>query len=674
MDTGLLIKCVKICMDNIVDLEQLSNLLQILIQKGIANNIFDLLYKEVEKVKMCRCYDSQNINIDSLLKYFETKNQPFSLPLINEETVVNNIIMVNNNDININNVNRNSVSSFNLYDNEKHNIHERNISINNQSKDQSFLSTSMNSKKNNYLNSTYSNFTFARNDENLFNTSNQNNNNSLNLSENNSSFNNLYESNFEEEKNYNDIYNYLSPNTNTNYSENLRNDKYYVFDFIFKFPEELKYSEINISNGLSVFSEKFEYRGHLWSIKIDINNKGDFSFFLIERGDSVNFDKNNSLINYNSILFEFVIRDSNFEKSNQIFFSFSKNQHQIIGHKNFININQLTNRNKFHFILYIKRFPLHSGIMQYLNDNFNYIFLNNKNDIDKNLYLLSQSDFKQYKTLKNFKKENYYNINNIINKENYNSKNKYNIQKNKSLAELKFEYLNINQFDFVSLLYNDNLPVESENIIIGVIYFYSMKKDPKYIDNVMKGIRYEFVNFRILCSLARDHDAIKNCPTFRKEFKLELKKRIKKMNENNYLNNNNRIYLRKNIKRNNYILSNNEDGLSGMNISDEIITFFLEKRNHEEYKDKLISLKKELKEEKRITEERIKNLEEENVQLNLEKNRLINENKRMKNKIINKGMIEQIKQYNENNNNINAFNQADDFIKQNTDLNNCTIF
>ena len=674
MDTGLLIKCVKICMDNIVDLEQLSNLLQILIQKGIANNIFDLLYKEVEKVKMCRCYDSQNINIDSLLKYFETKNQPFSLPLINEETVVNNIIMVNNNDININNVNRNSVSSFNLYDNEKNNIHERNISINNPSKDQSFLSTSMNSKKNNYLNSTYSNFTFARNDENLFNTSNQNNNNSFNLSENNSSFNNLYESNFEEEKNYNDIYNYFSPNTNTNYNENLRNDKYYVFDFIFKFPEELKYSEINISNGLSVFSEKFEYRGHLWSIKIDINNKGDFSFFLIERGDSVNFDKNNSLINYNSILFEFVIRDSNFEKSNQIFFSFSKNQHQIIGHKNFININQLTNRNKFHFILYIKRFPLHSGIMQYLNDNFNYIFLNNKNDIDKNLYLLSQSDFKQYKTLKNFKKENYYNINNIINKENYNSKNKYNIQKNKSLAELKFEYLNINQFDFVSLLYNDNLPVESENIIIGVIYFYSMKKDPKYIDNIMKGIRYEFVNFRILCSLARDHDAIKNCPTFRKEFKLELKKRIKKMNENNYLNNNNRIYLRKNIKRNNYILSNNEDGLSGMNISDEIITFFLEKRNHEEYKDKLISLKKELKEEKRITEERIKNLEEENVQLNLEKNRLINENKRMKNKIINKGMIEQIKQYNENNNNINAFNQADDFIKQNTDLNNCTIF
>jgi hypothetical protein len=311
--------------------------------------------------------------------------------------------------------------------------------------------------------------------------------------------------------------------------------------------------------------------------------------------------------------------------------------------------------------------------MQYLNDNFNYIFLNNKNDIDnnKNLYLLSADKFRQYKSIKKYKKEKYYNNNfiNLINQDNNNNSN----HKYQNLEELKFEYLNINQFDLVYLLYNDYLPVESENTIIGVIYFYCMKKDPKYIDNIMKGIRYEFVNFRILCSLAREHDAIKNCPTFRKEFKLELKKRIKKMSDSNNLINNNRIYLRKNIRRNNYILNNNEDGLSGMNISDEIITFFLEKRNHEEYKDKLISLKKELKEEKRITEERIKNLEEENVQLNLEKNRLISENKRMKNKIINKGMIEQIKPYNENNNNINAFNQADDFIKQNTDMNNCTI-
>ena len=668
MDTGLLIKCVKICMDNIVDLEQLSNLLQILIQKGIATNIFDLLNKEVEKIKMCRCYDSQNININLLLEYFDAKNCPFSLPLINEETVVNNVITVNNDSISINNLNRNQISSFCLYDNERISMNEKN----NPSKDQSFLSTSINSKKNTFLNNNSSNFTFARNEEINFNSTNQNSN----FTENTSSFN-LYDSNLEEEKNYNDIYNYLSPNTNTNYHENLKNDKYHVFDFIFKFPNDRKYSEIDLSNGLSVFSEKFEYRGHLWSIKVDINNKGDFSFFLIERGDSINFDKNNSLVKFNSVLFEFIIRDTNFEKSNQIFFSFAKNQHQIIGHKNFININQLTNKNKFHFILYIKRFPLHSGIMQYLNDNFNSIFLNKKTSIDKskNLYLLSKTNFEQYKDQKNVNKYNFfqnYRNQNLIDLMNINDINGN--QKMINLKDIKFEYLNINQFDLGCLLYSDFLPVESENNVIGIIYFFCMKKDPKYIDNIMKGIRYEFVNFRILCSLARDHDSIKNCPTFRKEFKLELKKRIKKIGENNSNQNNNRVYLRKNVKRNNYSLGNNEDGLSGMNISDEIITFFLEKRNHEEYKDKLISLKRELKEEKRITDERIKSLEEENVQLNIEKNRLINENKKMKNKIINKGMIEQLNLYNENNNNINSFNQADDFIKNQTEVNSCTIF
>ena len=686
MDSGLLVKCVKICMDNIVDLEQLGNLLQILIQKGLANNLFELLYKEVDKVKMCRCYDSQNINIDLLLNYFEPKNQPFSFPLINEETIVNKIIIINNNNININNKNTgNNISPFSLYDTDKNNI-EKNITINNNSKEQSFLSTSFASKNNMFLNNTSPNFTFGRNDDSALNNSNTNNSN---ISDINNNFN--ITDNYEEEKNYNNIYNYLSPNTNTNYQESLINDKYHVFDFIFQFPNDLNFSDVKLNGGVSVFSEKFEYRDNLWSIKIDINDKGDISFYLIERGQSNNFDKNNSLLKYSSILFEFIIRDSNFEKSNQIFFSFVKNQHQIIGHKNFININQLTNKSKFHFLLYIKRFPLHSGILQYINDNFNYIFLNKQNTIDKNknLYLLSNENFKNYKDNKNYTNEN---INqNIYQKNNYNKKNfmdliiseNYNQQNRKNeINNIKFEYLNINQFDLVNLLYSDYLPVESENSIIGAIYFYCMKKEPKDIDNIMKGIRFEFVNFRILCSLARDHDVIKNSPTFRKEFKIELRKRIKKMNETNnsfYSNNNNRINLRKNIKRSNYNVNSNEDGLSGMNISDEIITFFLEKRHHEEYKDKIISLKKELQEEKRITNERIKNLEEENVQLNLEKNRLMYENKKMKNKLVDntKRLMNQNNLITDNQNlfnNSNGFNQVGEYIKKNTDINSCFIF
>ena len=693
MNTGLLIKCIKICMDNIVDFEQLGNLLQILIQKGIAKNIFDLLYKEVEKVKMCRCYDSQNINIDLLLRYFESENRPFSFPLINEETIINNIFIVNNQDININNINKNNnISPFHLYDTDKNiNISEKNISITNNSKDQSFLSTSINSKKNIFLNNTMSNLTFGKtvNDDSSLNNSNVT---LSNLSDTNNNFN-IYE-NIEEEKNYNDICNLLSPNTNTNYQENLRDDKYHVFDFIFQFPHDFKFSDLKLKGGVSVFSEKFEYRQHLWSIKIDFNSKGEISFFLIERGLSNNVDNNNCLLKYSSILFEFLIRDSNFEKSNQIFFSFVKNQYQIIGHKNFININQLTNKNKFHFILYIKRFPLHSGILQYISDNFNYIFLNKQNVVDKNknLYLLSEENFNIFNNSKNDKNEN--NNPNIYqrfksNNNNQNnfmelllSENNYQNLKNE-INNIKFEYLNMNQFDLVNILYSDYLPVESENNIIGAIYFYCMKKEPKDIDNIMKGIRFEFVNFRILCTLARDHDTIKNSPTFRKEFKIELKKRIKKMNDtNNSLYENskkNRIYLRKNIKRKNYNSSINDDGLTGMNISDEIITFFLEKRHHEEYKDKILSLKKELQEEKNITNQRIKNLEDQNKQLNLEKNRLINENKLMKKKIINNreryNQNNGINQnYNAYNRNIDGYNQIDNFIKENNDFDICLIF
>jgi hypothetical protein len=667
-------------MDNIVDLEQLSNLLQLLIQKGLAKNIFELLYKEVDKVKMCRCYDSQNINIDSLLNYFEPNNQPFSFPLINEETIVNKMIIINNNDININNNSgsNNNVSPFILYDNDKgNNNNEKNISISNNSKEQSFLSTSFASKNNIFLNKTNSNFTFGRIDDNTLNNSNMNNSNISDIYINNN-INNTSDN--EEEKNYNNVYNYLSPNTNTNYQENLVNEEYRVFDFIFQFPNDLSFSDVKLNGGVSVFSEKFEYRDHLWSIKIDIDDKGDISFYLIERGQSHNFDKNISLLKYSSILFEFILRDVGFEKSNQIFFSFVRDQHQIIGHKNFININQLTNKNKFRFLLYIKRFPLHSGILQYINDNFNYIFLNKQNNIDKNknLYLLSNDKYKIYKdnrSSKNFNC-NKHSLMDLIVSENYNQQNIKN-----EINDIKFEYLNINQFDLVNMLYSDYLPVESENNVIGAIYFYCMKKEPKDIDNIMKGIRYEYVNFRILCSLARDHDVIKNSPTFRKEFKNELRKRIKKMNESNssiFGKNSNRINLRKYVKRNNYNLSNNDDGLSGMNISDEIITFFLEKRHNEEYRDKIKSLRKELQEEKRITNERIKNLEQENVQLNLEKNRLINENKQMKIKLVdnNKRLINPNNIVAENNtlyNNVNAFNQVDEYINKNVDINSCLI-
>ena len=69
-------------------------------------------------------------------------------------------------------------------------------------------------------------------------------------------------------------------------------------------------------------------------------------------------------------------------------------------------------------------------------------------------------------------KENLKNQNNNI----YHKKNKNlldliiseNNNQQNEINDIKFEYLNINQFDLSNLIYSDYLPVESENsVIIG---------------------------------------------------------------------------------------------------------------------------------------------------------------------------------------------------------------
>lgn len=48
-----------------------------------------------------------------------------------------------------------------------------------------------------------------------------------------------------------------------------------------------------------------------------------------------------------------------------IFFSFSHSSNQIIGHQNFVNLNQLMNKDKIKVHVKIKEHILHSAMMQY---------------------------------------------------------------------------------------------------------------------------------------------------------------------------------------------------------------------------------------------------------------------------------------------------------------------
>ena len=675
MDLNLLSRCIKICMDNIVDIEQLSNLLQILVERTKINNIFELLNEENNRVKMCRCFDMQNINIDPLIEYFDSNNinKPLSFPLIDEDSICNNNISVNT---------ANKSKSFSLFDFDKSN---NKVDSHIDNKENNSENSNLN-KKSNILPKN-GNFTFSNNN-NISNSNKKkenNNNLSLNINLNNNSKNQSNSKNiidYDDEKYFQEIYNYLSPVTNTNIAENITNNiSNHAFDFIFCIPENT-----NLENGVSIFSEKFTYRYHCWSLKIDINSKGELSFFLIERGCDNNCD--NFLIKFNSIVFEFIIRDSNCEKSKQIFFSFIKNQHQIIGHKNFININQLTNKNTIHFILNIKRYSLHSGILQYLNENFNYIFLNKNNNLKKNqnLYLMKKQNYLKY--IENYEQINPNDITpNLINNNNFmnmlfSQNNQINTFKN--LNNIKLEYINMNSFDITYLLFNDDLPVDSENNVVGAIYLYCLQKEPKDIDNLLKGLRYEFINSKILFTLAREHEIIKNCPSFRKAFKCEVKRRIAKSEncEKKFQFFNTKIEIRKFIKRKNY--NSNywvEEGLNGMNISDEIIKFFLGKPHKEEYKEKLISLKKEIQEERKLNEERLQKFEYEKNQLINEKNMLLTEIQKLKNKAItNRGATNSI--FNNYNNNCNSavgeneqsYNELGEYLRNTPDVNNCIVF
>ena len=320
----------------------------------------------------------------------------------------------------------------------------------------------------------------------------------------------------------------MSPCINSNPDIDIKKNKNPKFEFSFQI------DNIN-SQRMSVFSEKFNTKNRCFCLKIDIDNSGDVSFFIVERGINNKHNYNMGYnLNFTSVLFDFSIRDISFEKSGVIFFSFVNDQYQIIGYKNFFNIKQLSKKNILNFIIYIKEFPLHSACLQYISDNFQPLFLDKKGkcDLKESIILKSEKNDKE-----------------------------------------KLGFLNLYSSDLTSILYNNNLRVDNENNVISALYIYCLNKDPKNIDNIMESIRYEFVDFQNMCTLARDHDTIKHCPSFKKRFTIELNERIKKLSKNNNENTNldNNCFLKRFIKRKFYSSS---DSICNLNISNELINFF----------------------------------------------------------------------------------------------------
>ena len=362
-----------------------------------------------------------------------------------------------------------------------------------------------------------------------------------------------------------------SPKTNTPPSIDIKKNKSPIFEFSFQLTRE---SNVN---PLSIFSECFHTNNHSWSLKVDIYHNGNVSFYLIERGNS-SLHTGYSLgyeINFTSVLCEFEIRDTSFEKSGVFFFSFSNNQHQIIGYDNFFNLKQLGKKDSINFRVWLKEFPLHAACLQHLSDNFQPLFLKKK----------GKNDLKE-------------------------------IELNMNISNQKSKtYVDLYPFDVASILYNDNLRVDNENNVVSALYLYCINKESNVIDPAMGAVRYEFVDFKIMCTLARDHEIIKHSPMFKIGFTRELTERINKLNRSSSQRGN---LLRIDIPRKYYTF----DGDKRINISNDLISFFLEKNHHEGYREKLLALEKCLEDERKEHEKKQEILQRQNRELKMEMQRL----------------------------------------------------
>ena len=311
------------------------------------------------------------------------------------------------------------------------------------------------------------------------------------------------------------------------------------------------YFSANLTEGTiadtSVFSPAFNSDSRSWHLKLDVTSKGDVSYFLVERGPPFINETNRTKfiafkdkipLNFTTVLFEVSIKDPGFEKNSMIFFSFSHNQHQIIGHKNFFNIKQLSKKNNIELLVWIQEFPCHSAVIQYISEKF--------------AQLSSEEALPTTKSKKIF---------------------------------------DIYASDLFYILASDNLHCDSELEPFKCLYKYAALKGTKCIEKIdplVDTIRFQYLEASQLLTMARDHEVIRNCPSFRKKFAAEIKRRLipgsPSVEEP-------RTFYKDEIKK-------------SQMFTEEFLTWMLDSEHHSGYDKKIKSMKDTMEEYKKKQGER----------------------------------------------------------------------
>lgn len=543
MEMDLLFVCIEEATYYSSDAIEIQNLIKLVIDTDYAHDIFDLINKLSKRFINARNYNIQNFDIKPILQKIDFL-KPIELPLLNDAVIYSDKVCLFNNGISIYPCGCAEVSrekyekcksnNFSYCDSKKKFKHYDtgyNIEKIKSFNEKEELNVDNNDFQKNQKINPYSNPQNKDETKNNFELRNRNMNN-LELAKNKKGeiVDQLYF--FKKDKDQCPSIN--SINTN---EINLRGKKP-NFTFQFNLSQEMDES-------CTVISDAFNTKSNSWQLKLDIQkNNGEVSVYLIERGLPIIFQKQflemskKNAVKFNSVLFQIEVKDITFEKSFVFFFSFVLKQFQIIGYENFFNLKQLEKKDQIFLNVWFKEFPFHAACLQYISDNFQNLAnnLNNKNiSQDVNNAMLPSND-----TL-------------IKNKDQVNLYQEYNFNKTKSLSLENNKLCKNNRlgnmiidpnktkcsgenrslfdlsvWDLSYILYNDNLNVESENFVMSFVYKFTFKKTIKEIEMLMNTLRYRFIDFKILCMIARDHKVISRSEIYKKNFDYEIKFRIAK--------------------------------------------------------------------------------------------------------------------------------------------------
>lgn len=130
--------------------------------------------------------------------------------------------------------------------------------------------------------------------------------------------------------------------------------------------------------GLSFFSQAFDVARRSWHLKIDIAKpSNEISLWLFERGEpccdanALQILRRSVPIKFSSQFIEMQILDPAFKhRKTVIFFSFSHDENQIIGHRNFANLDQLTNKDKMTVRVKVFEHIIHSAMIHHFASTF----------------------------------------------------------------------------------------------------------------------------------------------------------------------------------------------------------------------------------------------------------------------------------------------------------------